>query len=34
LVEGQQPGREETELVVGMAATMATYLSKKTGNRT
>jgi hypothetical protein len=34
VVEGQQPRREEAELVVGMAATMATYLSKKTGNRT
>jgi AbiJ N-terminal domain 4 len=34
VVEGQQPRRDEAELVVGMAATMATYLSKKTGNRT
>lgn len=29
VVEGQKPGREEAELVVGIAALMATYLSKK-----
>jgi hypothetical protein len=34
VVEGQQPRREEAELVVGMAAAMATYLSKKAGNQT
>ena len=34
VAEGQQLGREEAELMVGMAATMATYLSKKTDNRT
>ena len=34
VAEGQQPGREEAELMVGIAATMATYLSKKADNRT
>jgi hypothetical protein len=34
VAEGQQPGREEAGLMVGIAATMATYLSKKADNRT
>jgi len=28
-VEGREPEREEAELLVGLASTMATYLSKK-----
>jgi hypothetical protein len=27
--EGSEPGREEAELIVGLAATVATYLNRK-----
>ena len=33
VVEGQKPGREEAELLVGVATAVAIYLSKKAGLR-